>query len=76
MTDGTYTYVVSNEKAIITGTTKDISGKVDKVEGYSLISDSEIERLSKVSNYDDTEIRGLIPTKVSQLLNDRNYLIR
>lgn len=30
--------------------------KVDKVEGKSLISDTEIERLSNVTNYDDTNI--------------------
>ena len=27
--------------------------KVDKVDGMSLIKDTEIERLSKVDNYDD-----------------------
>ena len=36
---------------------QDISGKVDKVEGKSLISDTEIERLASVDNYDDTDIR-------------------
>ena len=64
--------------------TKDeVNNKVDKVNGKSLILDTEIERLSKVDNYDDTEIKGLInakadtsaiPTKVSQLTNDENYL--
>ena len=34
--------------------------KVDKQEGKSLISDTEIERLANVDNYDDTEIRQLI----------------
>lgn len=42
---------------------QDISGKVDKIEGYSLISDSEIKRLSTIKNYDDTEIKRLIDTK-------------
>lgn len=34
--------------------------KVDKVTGKSLIADSEIERLSKVYNYDDKSVRQLI----------------
>ena len=37
-----------------------LSGKVDKVPGKSLISDTEISRLENVDNYDDTEVRGLI----------------
>ena len=38
-------------------TPEHLSKKVDKVEGKSLISDTEIERLSKVDNYDDTDIK-------------------
>ena len=41
----------------------DIEGKVDKVEGKSLIADTEIARLAAVDNYDDTEVRGLIAGK-------------
>lgn len=61
---------------------QDISGKVDKVEGKSLISDTEIARLASVDNYDDTDIRteiakkadaNAIPSKVSELTNDSNY---
>lgn len=61
---------------------QDISGKVDKVKGKSLIADTEIERLKSVKNYDDTEIKTEltkkanstdIPTKVSSLQNDSNY---
>lgn len=37
-----------------------LDGKVDKVDGYSLISDVEIARLAEVDNYDDAEVRGLI----------------
>ena len=51
-----------------------LDSKVDAVSGKSLVSNTEIVRLASVDNYDDTEIRGLIPTKVSQLINDRNYL--
>ena len=32
--------------------------KVDKVEGKSLIADSEIQRLAGVTNYDDTELKA------------------
>ena len=39
---------------------QDISHKVDKISGYSLVSDTEISRLATLENYDDTEIRGLI----------------
>ena len=34
--------------------------KVDKVDGKSLVSDAEITRLSKISNYDDTDIKTSI----------------
>ena len=61
---------------------QDISGKVDKVEGKSLISDTEIARLATVDNYDDTDIKAeiakkadatAVPSKVSELTNDSNY---
>ena len=61
---------------------QDISGKVDKVEGKSLISDTEIARLASVDNYDDADIRTelankadttAIPSKVSVLENDSKY---
>lgn len=40
--------------------TAEIDKKVTKVEGKSLIADSEIERLANVNNYNDTAVRGLI----------------
>ena len=53
-----------------------VSKKVDKVEGKSLISDTEIERLSKVYNYDDTAVNTAIlnlqNTKQNQLLAGKN----
>ena len=64
-------------------TIDDLNNKVDKVVGKSLISDSEIERLASITNYDDTEIKNIlnnkadtsaIPTKVSQLTNDSGYI--
>ena len=64
--------------------TKDeLNNKVDKVKGKSLIDDTEIERLKTVTNYDDTELKNnlnnkadktSIPSKMSQLENDKNYI--
>ena len=45
--------------------TSSLNGKVDKVEGKSLISDSEITRLATVTNYDDTEVKNQIATKAN-----------
>ena len=36
-----------------------LENKIDKLEGHSLVADDEIERLSKVDNYDDAEIRNM-----------------
>jgi len=38
----------------------ELAKKVDKVEGKSLILDTEITRLATLHNYDDAEVRGLI----------------
>ena len=40
--------------------TAELAEKVDKKDGYSLVSDTEIARLANVDNYDDGEVRGLI----------------
>lgn len=40
-----------------------LAGKVDKVEGKSLIADSEIARLANVTNYDDTAVKADIAKK-------------
>ncbi len=42
--------------------TAELDKKVDKVDGYSLLSNSEISRLAGVKNYDDTEIKDRIDT--------------
>ena len=47
--------------------------KVDKEEGKSLISDTEIERLSNVDNYDDTEVRELIDG-LEETKADKSYV--
>ena len=44
-----------------------IENKVDKVEGYSLVADSEITRLASIDNYNDTEIREEISNKVDKI---------
>lgn len=49
-----------------------VDPKVDKVSGKSLISDTEIARLANVTNYNDTEVRGLITgltTRLNTLAN-------
>lgn len=64
---------------------KQISSKVDKVEGKQLSTEDFTtpfkSKLEGLSNYDDTkiakriqEVEADIPTKVSQLENDRGYL--
>ena len=45
---------------------RSLNKKVDKVDGYSLISDVEIDRLSKIHNFDDSELRGLLDDKVDK----------
>ena len=48
---------------------QDISGKVDKVEGKSLISDTEIARLASVGNYDDTQVKSQIQAVANGLMD-------
>ena len=43
------------------------SGKVDKVDGQSLVSDAEIARLKEVKNYDDTSVKQ----QISDLQNNK-----
>ena len=45
---------------------RSLNKKVDKVDGYSLVSDVEIDRLSKIHNFDDSELRGLLDDKVDK----------
>ena len=51
---------LADAAAVKTEVENELEKKVDKVEGYSLISNTEIERLSTVDNYNDDEVRGLI----------------
>ena len=47
-------------------TKEDLKNKVDKIEGKSLISDVEIERLKNVDNYDDTDIKNTLNKKANK----------
>lgn len=79
-TGATVNGITFNNKGLITGATKikvvdvdgletALAGKVDKVEGKSLIADTEIARLATVSNYSDTEVRGLISQNATDIDN-------
>ena len=54
-------------------TTSQVENKVDKVEGKSLIDDSEIARLATVTNYDDTAINEQIEELNSSKLDVETY---
>ena len=47
-------------------TKNELSLKVDKETGKSLISDTEIERLSTLKNYDDTDIKNTLNSKANK----------
>ncbi len=53
--------------ALFSALDKEISKKVDKEDGKSLISDELIARIENSEVYDDTEIKGLIDTKADNL---------
>lgn len=54
-------------------TVSQMENKVDKLEGKSLIDDSEIARLATVTNYDDSTIKGEIATLNSSKLDIETY---
>lgn len=62
--DGYVTDEELNAKGYLTSH-QDISGKVDKVKGKSLIADTEIERLKGINNYDDTDIKTELAKKAN-----------
>ena len=45
----------------------DYSSKVDKVTGYSLVSNQEITKLSSLSSYNDSSLRSQIDNKVDKI---------
>ena len=54
-------------------TVSQMENKVDKVDGKSLISDTEIARLATLTNYDDTAINEQIATLNSSKLDVETY---
>lgn len=54
-------------------TVSQVENKVDKIEGKSLIDDSEIARLATLANYDDTAINEQIATLNSSKLDIETY---
>lgn len=54
-------------------TVSQMENKIDKIEGKSLIDDSEIARLATVTNYDDTAINEQIATLNSSKLDVSTY---
>lgn len=58
---------LSNKTTQITALDLELDNKVNKKSGYSLIANSEITRLSRVDNYDDTEIREIVNTAVEKV---------
>lgn len=54
-------------------TVSQVENKVDKIEGKSLIDDEEIDRLSTLTNYDDTAINEQIATLNSSKLDVSTY---
>ena len=81
----TKTYVTDEVNKATSGITMDLTPyakkvdvnasldtKVDKISGKSLISDTEIARLSRISNYDDTNIKSSITNINSELSKKAN----
>ncbi len=56
-------------------TKTDLNEKVDKVEGYSLVSNTEIERLASIENYDDSEILSAIETLQIEVDKDKDISV-
>ena len=77
--DAVDAYIESNDTALAgvkataeaaatkTYTDEELAKKVDKVEGKSLIADSEIARLANVTNYDDTKVKEDIAKKADSV---------
>lgn len=55
--------LVKQDKTIVINATVDLSNYVTKQTGYSLVKDSEIEKLATLSKYGDDEVNTLLATK-------------
>lgn len=65
---------IQKNKTDILSANAEIVKKVDKVSGKSLISDSEIERLASVDNYDDTAVTAQIAGIYDNYIGGKNLL--
>lgn len=54
----------------------DIAKKVDKKDGYSLVSDTEITRLAEVDNYNDMQVKNDIALNLSSIGMSRKNLLK
>lgn len=63
----TLTDNVDIQNTKINNFTTELDNKVDRKTGYSLMANSEINRLKTVDNYDDTEIRGIVAEAVEKV---------
>ena len=66
-------YYTKEETDSTFATISQMENKVDKVEGKSLIDDEEIQRLSTLTNYDDSTINEQIATFNSSKLDVETY---
>ena len=66
-------YYTKEETDSTFATISQMENKVDKVEGKSLIDDEEIQRLSTVTNYNDSTIKAEIATLNSSKLDAETY---
>ena len=70
---------IENLKDIMAADNKDIQAeldkKVDAMSGYSLMLDTEVERLSKVNNYDDSAIKENI-NELDMKINEKDEEIK
>lgn len=60
-------YTKTEVRELLNAIKEETSGKVDKENGKSLIDDNEIERLKKVNNYDDTNIKKQFNDEIEKL---------
>jgi hypothetical protein len=65
---------IQQNKTDISSLNTEMTKKVDKVNGKSLIDDSEIERLASVDNYDDTAMKNDIVSIKSQAAINKTTL--
>lgn len=57
-------FITEHQDISSLATKEELNQKVDKVNGKSLIDDTELERLSNIKNYDDTSIKEELKNKV------------